>query len=78
MPQGYVKTCAKGDAKYVRYPKLTRFRRMLVQGVVIEADAGVDVLIEDVEAASVQSMTPRNTYGICEAIDDGVVCVGRK
>ena len=49
-----------------------------MQGVVIQAAASVDVFIEDVEAANVQSMTPRNAYGRCEAIDDGVVCVGRK
>ena len=33
---------------------------MLIPGLVIQADASVDVFIEDVEVASVQSMTRRN------------------
>ena len=35
-----------------------------------------DAFIEDVEAASVQSMIQRNAYGRSEAIDDEVVSFG--
>ena len=37
------------------------------------ARASVGVFIEDVEAASVQSITQRKAYGRSDATDDGVV-----
>ena len=39
----------------------------------IAVEASVGVFIEDVEAASVRSITQRKAYRMSDAIDDGVV-----